>query len=69
MKLTKKMVDELRPQESGKARRLADGGGLYVEATPAGGKIWRMAYRHSEKQKTITFGPWPAISITAARQM
>lgn len=69
MKLTKKMVDELRPQESGKARRLADGGGLYVEATPAGGKIWRLAYRHSEKQKTVTFGPWPAISITAARQM
>lgn len=69
MKLTKKMVDDLKPQESGKARRLADGGGLYVEATPAGGKVWRMAYRHSNKQKSITFGPYPAVAIGTARKM
>ncbi len=28
----------------------ADGAGLYLELTPAGGKYWRMKYRHGGKE-------------------
>ena len=28
-----------------------DGGGLYLEVTPAGGRYWRLKYRHTGKEK------------------
>lgn len=67
-KLTQAQIKGLRP-ESGKARRLSDGGGLYIEATPAGSLIWRMAYRYAGLQKTLTFGPHPAVTIQQARAL
>jgi hypothetical protein len=42
---------------------LSDAGGLYLHITPAGGKLWRYNYRFGGKQKTITFGRYPEISL------
>jgi integrase len=47
---------------------LSDGGGLYLHITPAGGKLWRYNYRIGAKQKTITFGRYPEISLAEARE-
>jgi hypothetical protein len=44
-----------------------DGGGLYLELTPAGGKYWRLKYRHGGKEKRLAFGVYPAVSLKAAR--
>lgn len=44
-----------------------DGGGLYLELTPAGGRYWRMKYRHASKEKRLAFGVYPAVSLKDAR--
>ena len=44
-----------------------DGGGLYLELTPAGGKYWRLKYRHGGKEKRLAFGVYPAVTLKAAR--
>jgi integrase len=35
--------------------------------TPAGGRYWRMNYRHLGKQKTLAFGVWPETGLAEAR--
>ncbi|MCX8567224.1 MAG: protein of unknown function (DUF4102) [Glomeribacter sp. 1016415] len=50
-----------RPAE--KDYKLFDGGGLFLWISSKGGKIWRMAYRLAGKQQTISFGPYPNVSI------
>ena len=47
--------------------RLFDGGGLYVEVSPAGGKWWRLKYRHGGKEKRLSLGTYPDVSLKAAR--
>ena len=44
-----------------------DGGGLYLEVTKAGGRYWRMKYRHGGKEKRLAFGVYPAVSLRDAR--
>ena len=44
-----------------------DGGGLYLELTKAGGRYWRMKYRHGGKEKRLAFGVYPAVSLKDAR--
>jgi integrase len=47
--------------------RLFDGGGLYLEVTPAGGKLWRLKYRFSGKEKLLALGKYPEVSLKDAR--
>ncbi len=47
--------------------KLFDGGGLYLWVSPKGTKVWRMAYRLIGKQQTISFGPYPDVSLAEAR--
>jgi integrase family protein len=44
----------------------ADGGGLYLHVT-AKGRYWRAAYRFDGKQKTASFGVYPATALKDAR--
>ena len=53
---------------TGKAKKISDGGGLYLHLSPAGGKLWRMSYRFEGKQKTVCFGAYPAVSLKEARE-
>jgi len=46
-----------------------DGGGLYIFLTKTGSKLWRMAYRFGGKQKLLSFGAYPAVSLKRARQL
>ena len=50
-----------------KKYRLPDGSGLYLEITPSGGKLWRMKYRFLKKEKLLSFGAFPTISLKDAR--
>jgi len=47
--------------------KLFDGGGLYLLVTQSGGKLWNFKYRFFGKEKKISFGPYPAISLAGAR--
>jgi integrase len=46
-----------------------DGGGLYLELTKAGGRYWRMKYRHSGKEKRLAFGVYPTVGLKQARDL
>ena len=49
--------------------RLPDGGGLYLEVHPNGGKFWRFRYRYDGKQNSVSCGVFPAVQIDEARTL
>ena len=65
MPLTDTAIRKAKPTE--KVQRIFDGGGLYLEISPAGGKLWRMKYRHGGKEKRLAFGIYPDTSLASAR--
>ena len=50
-----------------KGKKLADGGGLHLFVTPAGGTTWRIKYRIGGKEKIYSVGPYPLVSLAGAR--
>jgi len=50
-----------------KPQRLFDGGGLYIEIAPSGGKWWRLKYRFSGKEKRLSLGVFPIVGLKDAR--
>jgi hypothetical protein len=65
--LTQLQIRNAKPRQ--KPYKLADGGGLYLEVTPAGGKHWRMKYRQPNgKENKLHFGAFPAVSLLDARE-
>lgn len=52
----------------GKRIKLSDGDGLFLHVYPNGKKLWRMSYRHAGKQRDLPFGPYPLVSLLAARE-
>ncbi len=48
--------------------KISDGGGLHLLVQPSGGKLWRLAYRFGQKQKTLALGTYPTVSLAAARR-
>jgi integrase len=59
-------VEKAKPDV--KTKFLFDGGGLYLEITPKGKKLWRFKYRVSGKPKLLSFGSYPDISLAEARE-
>lgn len=47
--------------------KLSDGYGLHLLVTSTGGKLWRLQYRFETKQKLLSFGAYPAITLAEAR--
>ncbi len=66
MSLNDTQLRNLKP--SGKIEKYSDGGGLYLHLSAAGGKLWRLAYRFDGKQKTMSFGAYPTVSLKDARE-
>jgi integrase len=64
--LTDTQVRQAKPSE--KAQRLWDERGLYLEITPAGGKVWRFKYRINGKEKRIGLGRYPDTGLKEARE-
>jgi integrase len=66
MSLSEMQVRKAKPRE--KAYSMADGGGLYLWVTPAGGKLWRWSYRFEHKEKLMAVGRYPDVSLSQARE-
>lgn len=65
-KLTNIAIKNAKPGP--KPQRLFDGGGLYLEISPAGGKLWRLKYRFGGKEKRLALGAYPIITLAEARE-
>ncbi|MCW0207284.1 MAG: integrase arm-type DNA-binding domain-containing protein [Achromobacter sp.] len=65
MPLSDTAIRKAKPAD--KTQRLFDGGGLYLEITPAGGKLWRQKYRFGGKEKRLAHGTYPEVSLAEAR--
>lgn len=65
--LTDLAIRRAKPAE--KTVRMFDGGGLYLEILPAGGRYWRMKYRRpvSGKESRLALGVYPTVSLADAR--
>lgn len=48
-------------------RKLFGGGGLCLHLAPSGSKLWRMKYRYGSKEKLLSFGSYPEVSLKEAR--
>jgi integrase len=66
MSLTDIEIRKAKAQD--KAYRLSDGGSLYLWVTPAGGKLWRWSYCFEGKEKLMSFGKYPDVSLALARE-
>lgn len=66
MPLTDTTIKNAKP--SAKPQRLFDGGGLYLEIAPAGGRWWRLKYRFGGKEKRLSLGTYPETSLKLARE-
>lgn len=66
MPLTDTAIRKTKPAD--KPVRIFDGGGLYLEISPSGGKWWRLKYRYAEKEKRISLGVYPDTTLARARE-
>ncbi len=66
MPLTDTAIRNAKPAD--KPIRLFDGGGLYLEVSPTGGKWWRLKYRFAAKEKRLSLGVYPEIGLKEARE-
>lgn len=64
--LSDSAVKNAKPQE--KRYKLPDAQGLYLEIAPNGGKWWRLRYFYNGKEKLISLGVYPAVSLKMARE-
>jgi len=64
--LTDTAIRKAKPAD--KARKLADGGGMYLLIKPDDGRYWRMDYRFGGKRKTLALGVYPTVTLADARQ-
>lgn len=65
MPLSDLKIRALRPSE--RPTKHSDGGGLHLLVSPTGSKLWRIAYRFGGKQKLLSLGPYPTVSLADAR--
>lgn len=65
MALTHLQIGHLKPAEL--PYKVTDGA-LYLIVQPNGSKLWRMNYRYLDKQRTLSIGIWPDVSIAKARE-
>ncbi|EQD72412.1 integrase family protein, partial [mine drainage metagenome] len=64
--LTDTKLKTLRPR--GKLYRVTDGKGLCVEVQPTGARYWRQRYSIGSKEKMLSLGVYPDVSLVQARE-
>ena len=64
--LTDTTIRKIKPGE--KPLKLSDEKGMFLLVTTAGGKLWRMKYRISGKEKLLALGAYPEVTLADARQ-
>ena len=66
MPLTDTTIRNAKP--GAKPAKLFDERGLFLLVTPAGGKWWRLKYRMDGKEKLLSLGVYPDVSLKDARE-
>jgi integrase len=51
-----------------KPYKLSDGGGLFVLVKPNGSKLWQQKYRHLGKERLLSHGQYPDVTLAQARK-
>ena len=64
-KLNSEQIQAIQPGAS--PCKLYDGGGLYLLVMPNGAKYWRLKYRYDGKEKSLSLGVYPKVSLAVAR--
>ena len=67
-KLSTAFVSSVKADPTGKVRRHADGGNLYLVVSDKGTKSWLFRYRYLGKQRDLRLGKYPAVSLADARR-
>lgn len=65
--LTDSKIKAAKPSD--KAYKISDSGGLYLHIQTSGAKYWRCKYRFLGKEKLLSFGTYPSVSLVKARSM
>lgn len=66
MPLTDAKIKQIK--SAAKSQKLSDGGGLYLEVTSQGSKLWRYRYRIDKKENLFAIGEYPVVSLADARR-
>ena len=66
MPLTNTAIRNAKPGK--KTCKLYDERGLYLEVSPSGGKWWRLKYRFDGKEKRLSLGVYPDVTLKMARE-
>ena len=64
-RLTDTQIKQAKPKD--RPYKLTDGGGLYLEIKPNGGRFWRYRYRILGKENVFALGTYPDTSLAGAR--
>ena len=57
-----------RAEKPGASRRkLSDGQGLQFWVQPNGSKLWQLVYQFGGKQRQLSLGPYPEVTLSEAR--
>ncbi len=66
MSLTEAALRRAKPAST--PQKLFDGNGLFLFVSPSGAKSWRLKYRFHGREKLLTLGAYPRLSLEEARQ-
>jgi integrase len=66
MPMTDTKARNAKPKD--KQFKLFDTDGLFLLVSPAGGKWWRFKYRFGGKEKLVSLGTYPEVSLSQARE-
>ena len=64
--LKETQVKNTRPGK--KSKYLFDGKGLYLEIKPIGTRLWRLKYTFDSRQRLLSMGAYPEVSLQDARE-
>lgn len=52
----------------GKPTKVTDGGGLFLYLSASGKKLWRMTYYFERRERVLSFGEYPVVTLQKARE-
>lgn len=67
MPLSDAQLRALKPKA--KPYKVSDFDGLYVTVTPSGSRLWHLKYRIGGREKRLSFGAYPSITLADARKL
>ena len=65
-RLTELTIKQSKPKD--KQYKITDGEGMFLRIFPNGSKYWQLQYWFEGKQKILSLGVWPEVSLKQARE-